>query len=130
MFEKLEIFRMAQGLSQHAASRQAVVARNIAHADTPGYRARDVESFQDVWGAQGAASDGMRRSRAGHVHAAATDTSIREMVVRSDTADPNGNTVSLETEIVKSAEVRQQHDMALSVYRSGMNVLRASLGRG
>ena len=41
MFEGLEIFQLAGGVARHAASRQAVVAQNIANADTPGYRARD-----------------------------------------------------------------------------------------
>ena len=43
---------------------------------------------------------------------------------------PNGNTVSLETEMVRATEVRHQHEMALSVYQSALGVLRTSLGRG
>ena len=46
------------------------------------------------------------------------------------TAAPNGNSVSLEAEMVKAVEVRQQHEMALAIYRSSSNVVRASLGRG
>jgi flagellar basal-body rod protein FlgB len=43
---------------------------------------------------------------------------------------PNGNSVSLETEMVKAVEVKRQHDQALAIYKSSMNVLRASIGRG
>ena len=43
----LNILRLASGLAAHASSRQQVVAENIAHADTPGYRARDVAEFSE-----------------------------------------------------------------------------------
>jgi len=42
---------------------------------------------------------------------------------------PDGNTVSLANEMVRSVEVRQQHDMALTVYRNTSDIIRASLGR-
>ena len=42
---------------------------------------------------------------------------------------PNGNTVSLETEMVRSVEAQRDHSRALMVYRSAMNVMRAGLGR-
>jgi flagellar basal-body rod protein FlgB len=42
---------------------------------------------------------------------------------------PNGNTVSLETEMVRAVEVKQQHDMALAVYRTVSDIVRTSLGR-
>ncbi len=35
----------------------------------------------------------------------------------------------LEREMVKSVDVRQQHDMALAVYRNTSDIIRASLGR-
>ena len=49
MFEGLEIFQLAGATARHAAARQAVVAQNIANADTPGYRARDVADFAETW---------------------------------------------------------------------------------
>ena len=38
MFENLDIFRMSSAMAKHAGQRQAVVAQNVANADTPGYR--------------------------------------------------------------------------------------------
>ena len=43
---------------------------------------------------------------------------------------PVGNTVSLETEMMKAVEVRHDHEMALSVYQTSLGILRTSLGRG
>jgi flagellar basal-body rod protein FlgB len=128
MFDSLEIFNMASGLARHSGARQTLVARNIAHADTPGFRQRDLVSFAESYRA-GDAGNLMQRTRATHM----TDTPIagefREEVVQSVASDPNGNTVTIESEILKTAEIRQQHEMALSVYRHGMSLLRTSLGR-
>ena len=44
-------------------------------------------------------------------------------------AAPDGNTVSLAREMVKSVEARQSHEMALAIYRATSDVIRASLGR-
>lgn len=126
MFEKLELTAMAQAMSAHAGSRLGVIARNVANADTPGYRTQDVDDFVTAWAAS---SDGaMRNTRAGHIGASSAGASAESHVIRGHGA-PNGNTVSLESEMVKAVETRQQHDMALAIYRGTSEVLRASLGR-
>jgi flagellar basal-body rod protein FlgB len=125
MFEKLELTRMAQGMAAHAGARLALVAENIANADTPGFKARDLPAFAEVFADSGAA---LRRTRQGHL----ADTEGRHhgapVLVRGSAA-PNGNTVSLELEMVRSVDVRQQHDLALAISRATSDVIRASLGR-
>jgi flagellar basal-body rod protein FlgB len=126
MFPKLEVTRMAQALAAHAGARQGVVAANIAQADTPGYRARDLPSFAEVW--QDGASSGLVATRSGHLSGSSGSSGATARQT-TDAASPDGNSVSLEREMVRAAEVRTQHDMALSVYRSVSDVIRASLGR-
>lgn len=128
MFGNLEVMRMSHALAVHAGGRQDAVARNIANADTPGYRARDVVSFQDFYSA-GAATTSMRATRDGHV-GGLTATSRMRLSELPGQASPNGNTVSLEAEMMRAAEVRHQHDMATSIYKSSLDLLRTSLGRG
>jgi flagellar basal-body rod protein FlgB len=125
MFEKLELTRMAQALAAHSGARMAVIAQNVAHADTPGYKARDMPSFGAVYAAE---SNGMRATRPGHLGTASGGTApVAERA--SGREAPNGNTVSLEGEMVKSVEARQSHEMALAIYRATSDVVRASLGR-
>ncbi len=114
MFEKLELTRMAQGLAAHAGARMGVIAHNIAHADTPGYRARDLLAFADVYRAGSTGQGGPQH---------------RPIDLRAPT-DPNGNSVGLEDQMRRMAETRQSHEMALSIYRSTSAVVRAALGRG
>lgn len=126
MFEKLEIIHMAQSLARHAGARQGTIARNVAHADTPGYRAQDLPPFAESYGRD---PGGLRHSRAGHL-ADGSSAAVAPVADRSSaTAEPNGNSVSLEREMLRAAEVRQQHDMALAIYRSSADILRTSLGR-
>lgn len=128
MLEKLEVTKMAQAMAAQAGQRMAVIARNVAHADTPGYKVQDVPDFRAAYAAQ-SAGDGLRVSRSGHISVSnVTPADVPHEVPGA--ASPNGNTVSIETEMVKMAEVRQQHDMALSIYRSTSEILRTALGRG
>jgi flagellar basal-body rod protein FlgB len=129
MFEKLELTRMAQALAAHAGARLGVVAKNVANADTPGYRAQDTVSFSQSY--EAAASSGqMRTTRAGHITGDDGTSPPALMQRRASLAGaPNGNSVSLEQEMVKAAAARQDHDMALAIYRNTSSILRASLGR-
>ena len=125
MFEKLELTRMAQSLAAYSGARMSVIAENVANADTPGYKARDLAAFSQMFEEAG---DPMRATRSGHLAAASSSTVPQPDVVRGRES-PNGNSVSLEAEMVKSVEARQSQDMALAIYRATSDVIRASLGR-
>ena len=68
----------------------------------------------------------MRATRAGHLGAS---QAVPEARTLRGPGSPNGNTVSLEAEMVKAVEVRQDHEMALAIYRNTSDILRTSLGR-
>jgi flagellar basal-body rod protein FlgB len=125
MFEKLKLTAMAQALAAHAGARTGIVAQNMAQADTPGYRARDLSPFAEVW----ADAAPLRATRPGHLTGGARPAAA-EVVQDVRFGAPNGNTVSLEAEMVKAAEARQAHDMALAIYRGTSDVVRSALGRG
>ena len=125
MFEKLELTRMAQALAAHSGARMGVIARNIAHADTPGYKAQDLPEFAKVYEDHGWT---MRATRPGHLVASETSARSAPRPVAGHEA-PNGNSVSLENEMMKSVQARQDHEMALAIYRATSDVVRASLGR-
>ena len=126
MFEDLSITRMAEALAAHSGARLGLIARNVAQADTPGYRATDLPSFAASY--EETQLHGMRATRAGHLNAR---SQMMEPVAQETAGEmsPDGNDVSVEHEMVKSVEVRQQHDMAMAVYRNTQDIIRASLGR-
>jgi flagellar basal-body rod protein FlgB len=117
MFDRLEIFTLASMQARHAAARQSVVAQNIANSDTPGFRAKDITEFGDIL------RDMQRRPER-----ARGDLSIRTQDAGTP-ASPNGNTVSLELEMLRGIEAQRAHSRALRVYGSALEILRTSLGR-
>ena len=128
MFEQTDVMRLAQDLARYSGARQSQVARNIANADTPGYRAKDLEPFAASLG-RDAKPDGLRSTRTGHLSTPLSSVSWQSVNVAGQ-ASPNGNTVSLETEMVRATRAKSTHDLALTVYRSSLDVLRTALGRG
>jgi len=125
MFDNLDVFKMSAAMAQHAGRRQAVVAQNVANADTPGYVARDLPAFQDIY----APANDMRQqraTRAGHMHGAAPGQNAPIIRAGADGA-PNGNQVSLETEMLHSVEAKRHHDRAVSIYKSSLGILRSTL---
>jgi flagellar basal-body rod protein FlgB len=129
MFEKLAVFQGAYAMARHAGARQAVVAQNMANADTPGYRARDITPFSELV-TQGGTGFAPRRTREGHLleQGDSVDASART-APEGGPANPNGNSVSLEAEMLKAVDVKRQHDRALAIYKSSLGILRTSLGK-
>lgn len=124
--QSTDVQLMARSLARHAAGRQAMIAQNLANADTPGYKVRDLSNFRDVY--QTDAGPAMRSSRPGHF---GSDRQVDVAVVAPHgVAGPNGNSVSIEREMVKSVEVRQDHDIALAIQKSLGSVIRMALGKG
>ena len=126
MYESLDIFRTAAAMARHAGARQVVVAENIANADTPGYRARSLAPFAQTYVAGSGAQ--MRASRPGHMQTAAAVATERPEF-SDEEPSPNGNSVSLETEMLNGVEVGREHSRALAIYKHALGILRTSLGR-
>ncbi len=125
MFDIPDLMRVAQDLSRHAAARQAVIAENIAQADTPGYRARDLPDF-----AATLHKGHLRTTRPLHLGASHGAAPLSPQIDRAaPTYSPSGNTVSLEREMMRAARTQQAHDMALATYGSARAILRSALGR-
>ena len=128
MSQSLDLFQTAGAMARHAGARQAVVARNIANADTPDFQAQTIAPFKDVYQGQSAAQ--MRVTRPGHMGGGDTMPNAPRQLTAVGDPSPNGNTVSIEDQMLHSIEVGREHNRALAIYRHAMTVLRSSLGRG
>ncbi len=128
MFEQLTIFETARAMVLHAGRRQTIIAQNVANADTPGYQARDIVPFAEAYQSRNDATT-MKATRPDHLNGASNDVVSARVFVRPGETEPNGNTVSIEQELVRGAETREQFDRALAIYKSSLDILRVSLGR-
>ena len=127
MYSSLDLFQTAHAMARHAGARQAVVARNIANADTPGYAAQQIAPFKDAFDSI-ETSAAMRLTRPGHMTAADPAPVTTTITTSDGEPSPNGNTVSVEDELLNSVAVSREHNRALAIYRHTMTVLRTSLG--
>lgn len=128
MYESLDMFRTAIAMARHAGAGQAAVARNIANSDTPGFRAEQIVPFSEAYGSQ--TGGHQRVTRAGHMMRESTfPTQLVGQNPTSGEPAPNGNSVSIEDEMLNSVALTRDHTQALTIYRHTMTVLRASLGK-
>ncbi len=124
------VFSLASKRMDWLGSRQQVTAENVANADTPGYKARDVESFDSYLDA-GKRSTGMRTTDPMHI-------SGRRGSAGADTKEdkdawgmsPDGNTVVLEQQSIKSAETAEQYKLVTSLYKKSFGLLKVAASGG
>jgi flagellar basal-body rod protein FlgB len=119
MISQLPLFEIYGAMARYAAESQKVSATNIAHADEPGYKAKQLESF-----------DAYLKRAAGGGGAAHTGLNTSFKMVDANTPEsPSGNSVSVEMELFRSAEAASQHDQALTVYSKSLQLMRTALGK-
>ncbi|WDI31555.1 FlgB family protein [Hyphococcus flavus] len=119
MFNDLKILHTASLLARHSVERHTQIAENIANADTPGYKAKDVEAF----------SEAFARNEQKIANGAASTAFRAERVEIPGISSPNGNTVSLEDQMSRSTAATRDHDTALTIYSKTLSMLRSGLGR-
>ncbi|MEJ6403221.1 FlgB family protein [Yoonia sp. 2307UL14-13] len=127
MYQSLDLFETAAAMAEHAGRRQAVVARNIANADTPGFSAASIPSFSEIYRADHTSD--MRLTRPGHMSLEAVMKPAATTGPQAGQASPDGNTVSIEDEMLNAVAISREHNRALTIYRHTMTVLRTTLGQ-
>lgn len=101
--QSLAVFKLVSDNTRWLSTRQAVVAENVANANTPGFKSADVQPFAQ-------ALDGTRIAMAAtHArHLAAPEREAAAIQPRDGDmagATESGNSVVLETEMMKLGEM-------------------------
>lgn len=126
----LAILRLSGSLASYAAVRQGLIAENIANADTPGYRARDLIPFAEAYAAAPRPAFEPGMTRPGHFAFDPAAPDIPAIFAHAPgTVNPNGNSVGVEDQMMRAAQLKLQHDLAIGVYAKSLAILRAGLGR-
>lgn len=116
MIKDLQVLQLYGAMARHAAEAQSVSSANVSRAGEPGFKAKEIETFEDF----------VARTRAAD-EAGKLDSTFKTREANLPMS-PNGNTVNLETEMIKSAEAFGQHNLALSVYSKSLDLLRSAIG--
>ncbi len=111
--------------------RQRLLAENVANANTPGFQAKDLEeiNFPDLL-RKSVATVGMTQTSGKHIQSVAHVSAAKFKVEVSDkNADKSGNSVSLESEMMKVSQSVADHELMTNLYRKGMDLMRIALSR-
>jgi flagellar basal-body rod protein FlgB len=123
----IPILSMLRTRLQWHQQRQRVLAENVANADTPGYRARDLAppNFERMLQS---ASVTLATTSPAHI-AISSGTQFAEGNDPHYEARPRGNTVSHEDEMLKLAGNQMDYDAAASVYSHSLSMIKTAFGK-
>ena len=115
--QPLQLFATAFSQNEWLAQRQSLISANIANANTPGYKAKDVASFEEVMNASNAMSMAITNPR--HIQADGGALGSAHAVEENEPeVFQSGNDVSLEKEFLKSAEVSRQYTLNSQIIKT------------
>ena len=121
----LSILGLASDRMQWLSARQKVVSENVANASTPNFKARDVSSFESMLSGELSRDNGLVTTHDKHFTGVAHGTpGVREVTDRSAIGTTlDGNTVNLEEQAVKAAEIGDHYRLAAQLYRKSYDLL-------
>ena len=111
--------------------RQRLLSENVANADTPGFKPRDLAP-PDV--GRNAPAVGsyltLTRTAAGHMGTSGAEPGRFNVANRGATeVRPGGNAVSLEDEMIKVAANQMDYQAATSLYTRSLGLLKTAMGK-
>jgi flagellar basal-body rod protein FlgB len=124
----LYLFNIASQHNNWLSTRQALLASNIANANTPGYKSVDLQPFEE---AMQAAKLQLAATEVGHLKPDPASAMTDATAGRSASWEVyhSGNNVSLEQELMKTGEVTRGFTLNTNVMKSFHRML-ASVAKG
>ena len=128
----LSLFQALSDKMRWHQARQGLLAENVANAETPGYRGRDLAQYD------------FDDRRAGFSSATVTTSATQPMHFSMSSAEgsvfdaqrmpnfeitPEGNGVTLEDEMMKVTTNMMDYQAATSLYQKSISIIRLALGK-
>jgi len=138
MLSGIDLFQVAGDRMRYLTERQTLIARNIANSDTPGYKAQDLAPFVPTSGSSGATTAGVSPVvlvQTNPAHLQLEPDAVESQQPVDTEADyggekPTGNTVSVEEQMIKSADVSNAFAMATAVYTKSISIMKTAVDYG
>lgn len=113
-------------------ARQGLLAENVANAETPGYRGRDLRQYDFADRAGAFSSATVTTSVTQPLHFAVGGTgegAFGAQRMANFEITPEGNGVTLEDEMMKVTTNLMDYQAATSLYQKSIKIIRTALGR-
>jgi flagellar basal-body rod protein FlgB len=127
LISDIPILSMLRTRMQWHQERQRILAENVANADTPYYRARDLAPPNFEHALQ-TASLPMTRTEPGHISAGSGSEFADDKNLHYEVR-PRGNAVSHEEEMLKLAGNQMDYDAVSSLYTHSLALIKTAIGR-
>ena len=126
----LNVFSAATVKMGWLNQRQTVLAQNIANADTPNYRAKDLKAptFSKIM--NGNVNMQMSKTAMGHMVGAGAKIDARVIKERNKDVyevSPNENAVVMEEQLMKVSESSMSYKLASSIYSKNLLMFKMAL---
>ena len=126
----IPLFAMLRTRMQWHQERQRVLSENVANADTPGFRGRDLAPLKMDQSTPRVSGVTLVRTDASHQMASSTGSGAFESIRDGgQEIRPAGNAVSLEEEMIKVAANQMDYQAATALYTRSLNLLKTALGK-
>ena len=129
----IPIFSMLRTRLEWAQERQRVLAENVANADTPNYRGRDLVppkfDQQELVSSGPVATVALLRTQAAHLGGPGLSGSGFRSTSAGYERRPTGNAVNLEEEMMKVAANQMDYQAATALYTRSLNLIKTALGK-
>lgn len=133
----LPVLAMLRTRMQWSQARQGLIAENVANADMPGYRPRDLAElrFDRSTGTAVSASPGLTLTAANHIAPTGQagdgrgDTAPETKRAKGFEIRPSGNGVNLEDEMMKAGDNQADYQLAASLYQHSLTTLKIAIGK-
>ncbi|MBE7246338.1 flagellar basal body rod protein FlgB [Methylobacterium sp. A49B] len=127
----LPVLGMLRTRMQWAQARQGLIAENVANADMPGFRPRDLVAprFDRATGAAVNASTTLALTSPAHIAPAGQGVGTDSKRAKGFEIRPSGNGVNLEDEMMKAGENQSDYQLAASLYQHSLTTLKIAVGK-
>ena len=122
-------FKFMQDALNLRAYRQQILASNIANADTPNYKARDIDFAKELQRAQGVQAGrlGMAATSANHLQASGSMLNAQALYRTPVQPSIDGNTVDMDVERAQFADNAIHYQFVLDRISSKMKTMLAAI---
>jgi len=128
----MKLFSALENKMDYVGARQAVIARNIANANTPGYKPMDLKkvNFARMVDQQSAVS--MATTNPGHISSSSSNSgAFASQNQRSYyETTPTGNSVVIEEQMLKMSQNSMDYNATTSLYKKMTQLINTAIEEG
>ena len=131
-FLNMPVFTALADKMRWHQTRQGLLAENVANAETPGYRGRDLAQydFADNNGSFSSATVTTTATQPNHFSVSSSaDAAFGAQRMANFEITPEGNGVTLEDEMMKVTTNQMDFQAVTTLYTRSVRLLRTALGR-